>query len=125
MPTKETSTEASPANAINISCSKTLESQDLLYNTGKMPNNSSGNSMSLLPSKFKFRKTNSSQSALRVGPENPGSHCGTGIALRGLEGSKNQVDVTLHSKPENTKPPFKRHLSESLVLPTSGACLQY
>lgn len=125
VPTKETSTEASPANAINISCSKTLESQDLLYNTGKMPNNSSGNSTSLLPSKFKFRKTNSSQSALRVGPENPGSHCGTGIALRGLEGSKNQVDVTLHSKPENTKPPFKRHLSESLALPTSGACLQY
>uniref|UniRef100_A0A669PZM0 ETAA1 activator of ATR kinase n=1 Tax=Phasianus colchicus TaxID=9054 RepID=A0A669PZM0_PHACC len=119
VPAKETSSEANPANAINISCSKSLESQHLLYNTGKMPNNSSGNSMSLLPSKFKFRKTDSSQSALHVGPENPGSHSGVGIALQGLEGSKNQVNVTLHSKPENTKPPFKRHLSESFALPTS------
>lgn len=125
VPAKETSSEASPANAINIFCSKSLESQHLLYNTGKMPNNSSGNSMSLLPSKFKFRKTDSSQRALHVGPENPGSHSGIGIALQGLEGSKNQVNVTSHSKPENTKPPFKRHLSESFALPTSGACLRY
>uniref|UniRef100_A0A8C9EH23 ETAA1 activator of ATR kinase n=1 Tax=Pavo cristatus TaxID=9049 RepID=A0A8C9EH23_PAVCR len=125
VPAKETSSEASPANAINVFGSKSLESQGLLYNAGKMPNNSSGNSMSLLPSKFKFRKTNSSQSAPHVGPENPGTHSGIGIALQGLEGSKNQVNVTLHSKPENTKLPFKRHLSESFALPPSGACLRY
>ncbi|NXI72247.1 ETAA1 protein, partial [Anseranas semipalmata] len=119
VPARETGSEISPANARNVFSSKTLDSQDLLCHTGKTPNNSSGNKMSLMPSKFKFRKTNSSQSALHVGPENPGSHSGTGIALQGLEGSKNQVNVSLHSKPENTKPPFKRHLSESFAPLTS------
>ncbi|XP_066033854.1 ewing's tumor-associated antigen 1 isoform X2 [Chamaea fasciata] len=37
----------------------------------------------------------------------------------GLEGSKNQVNVTLHSKLDNKKSPFKRHLSESFAQPTS------
>ncbi|XP_021245635.1 ewing's tumor-associated antigen 1 isoform X2 [Numida meleagris] len=118
VPARETSSEPSPANAINVFCSKSLESQDLLYNAGKMPSNSSGNRMSLVPSKFKFRKTSSSQSGLHVGPENPESHSGIGITLQGLEGNKSQVNATLHSKPENTKPPFKRHLSESFALPT-------
>ncbi|OXB63728.1 hypothetical protein ASZ78_003125, partial [Callipepla squamata] len=123
VPARETSTEASPANAVNAFSSKPLENQDLLCSTGKVPNNSSGNRMSLTSSKFKFRKTNSSQSAFHVGPENPGSHSGTGITLQGLEGSKNEVNGNLHSKSESTKPPFKRHLSESYALPTSGTCL--
>uniref|UniRef100_A0A8C0B374 ETAA1 activator of ATR kinase n=1 Tax=Buteo japonicus TaxID=224669 RepID=A0A8C0B374_9AVES len=115
--------EASLVNAVNIFSSKTLDSPDLLYNTGKMPNNSSANRVSLIPSKFKFQKTNNSQGALHVGSEKPGSHSGIGITLQSLEGSKNQVNVTLHSKLDNKKPPFKRHLSESFALPTSGICV--
>ncbi|KAM7117401.1 ewing's tumor-associated antigen 1 isoform 1-T1 [Ciconia maguari] len=120
----ETSSEVSPVNAVNIFSSKTLDSPALLYNPGKIPNNSSGNKTSLMPSKFKFRKTNNSQGALRVGSENPGSHSGIGITLQGLEGSKNQVNVTLHSKLDNKKPPFKRHLSESFALPTSASVVE-
>nr|XP_030125103.3 ewing's tumor-associated antigen 1 isoform X2 [Taeniopygia guttata] len=37
----------------------------------------------------------------------------------GLEGSKNQVNVTLHRKLDNKKSPFKRHLSESFAQTTS------
>ncbi|NXL60787.1 ETAA1 protein, partial [Chordeiles acutipennis] len=124
VPAGETGSEVSPVNAVNIFNSKTLESPDLLYNMGKMPNNSSGNKTSLVPLKFKFRKTNNSQGALHVGPENPGSHSGIGITLQGLEGSKNQVNVTLHSKLDNKKPPFKRHLSESFALPTSVSVVE-
>ncbi|KFZ53028.1 Ewing's tumor-associated antigen 1, partial [Antrostomus carolinensis] len=124
VPAGETGSEVSPVNAVNIFNSKTLDSPDLLYNMGKMPDNSSGNKTSLVPSKFKFRKTNSSQGALHVGPENPGSHSGIGITLQGLEGSKNQVNVTLHSKLDNKKPPFKRHLSESFALPTSVSVVE-
>ncbi|KFP18775.1 Ewing's tumor-associated antigen 1, partial [Egretta garzetta] len=121
---RETGSEISPVNAVNISSSKTIESRDYLYNTGKIPNNSSANKTSLMPSKFKFRKTNNSQGALHVGSENPGSHSGIGITLQGLEGSKNQVNVTLHSKLDNKKPPFKRHLSESFALPTSVSVVE-
>ncbi|NXT31740.1 ETAA1 protein, partial [Pelecanoides urinatrix] len=124
VPAGETVSEVNPVNAVNIFSSKTLDSPDLLYNTEKIPNNSSGNKTSLMPSKFKFRKTNNSQAALHVGSENPGSHSGIGIALQGLEGSKNQVNVTLHSKLDNKKPPFKRHLSESLALPTSVSVVE-
>ncbi|NXW14730.1 ETAA1 protein, partial [Circaetus pectoralis] len=119
VPAGEPGSEASPVNAVNVFSSKTLDSPDLLYNTGKMPNNSSANRISLIPSKFKFQKTNSSQGALHVGSEKPWSHSGIGITLQSLEGSKNQVNVTLHSKLDNKKPPFKRHLSESFALPTS------
>ncbi|XP_053919754.1 ewing's tumor-associated antigen 1 isoform X2 [Cuculus canorus] len=42
----------------------------------------------------------------------------------GLEGSKNQVNVTLHGKLDNKKPPFKRHLSESFALPTSVSVVE-
>ncbi|NXE23325.1 ETAA1 protein, partial [Ardeotis kori] len=124
VPAGETGSEISPVNAVDIFNSKTLDSPDLLYNTGKMPNNSSDNKTSLMPSKFKFRKTNSSQGALRVGSENPGSHSGVGITLQGLEGSKNQVNVTSDSKFDNKKPPFKRHLSESFALPTSVSVVE-
>ncbi|XP_061846444.1 ewing's tumor-associated antigen 1 isoform X1 [Colius striatus] len=41
-----------------------------------------------------------------------------------LEGSKNQVNVTLHSKLDNKKSPFKRHLSESFALPTSVSVVE-
>ncbi|KFP50329.1 Ewing's tumor-associated antigen 1, partial [Cathartes aura] len=120
----ETGSEVSPVNAVNVFSSKTLDSADLVCNTGKMPSNSSGNKTSLMPSKFKFRKTNNSQGALHVGSENPGSHSGIGITLQGLEGSKNQVNVTLHGKLDNKKPPFKRHLSESFALPTSVSVVE-
>ncbi|NXU26967.1 ETAA1 protein, partial [Thalassarche chlororhynchos] len=124
VPAGETGSEVSPVNAVNIFSSKTLDSPDLLYNTGKISSNSSGNKTSLMPSKFKFRKTNNSQGALHIGSENPGSHSGIGITLQGLEGSKNQVNVTLHSKLDNKKPPFKRHLSESFALPTSVSVVE-
>ncbi|XP_074777448.1 ewing's tumor-associated antigen 1 isoform X2 [Athene noctua] len=65
-----------------------------------------------------------SEGALHVGSENPGSHSGIGITLQGLEGSKNHVNVTLHSKLDNKKPPFKRHLSESFALPTSVSVVE-
>ncbi|XP_075269420.1 ewing's tumor-associated antigen 1 isoform X2 [Opisthocomus hoazin] len=42
----------------------------------------------------------------------------------GLEESKNHVNVTLHSKFDNKKPPFKRHLSESFALPTSVSVVE-
>ncbi|NWW42273.1 ETAA1 protein, partial [Pedionomus torquatus] len=116
--------EASPANAVHIFSSRTLDSPDILCNTGKMPSNSSGNKTSLVPSKFKFRKTNNFQGAVHVASENPGSCSGIGIVLQGLEGSKNQMNVTLHSKLDNKKPPFKRHLSESLAVPTSVSVVE-
>ncbi|NXN94385.1 ETAA1 protein, partial [Rhinopomastus cyanomelas] len=123
VPAGESGSEVSPVNAVSTFSCETLERPDLC-NTGKMPNNCSGNKMSLLPSKFKFRKTNSSQGTLHVGSENPGSHSGIGIALQVLEGSKNQVNVTLHSKLDIKKPPFKRHLSESFALLTSGSAME-
>ncbi|KFV87493.1 Ewing's tumor-associated antigen 1, partial [Struthio camelus australis] len=124
VPAGKTGSEVSPVNAVNTSSSKTLDSQDLLYNAGKTLNNSSGNKLSLMPSKFKFRKTNSSQVALHVESENPESHSGIGITLQDLEESKNHLNVTLHSKLENKKPPFKRHLSESFALPTSVSVVE-
>ncbi|XP_039245032.1 ewing's tumor-associated antigen 1 isoform X4 [Pipra filicauda] len=44
-------------------------------------------------------------------------------ASEGLEGTKNQVNMTLHSKLDNKKSPFKRHFSESFAQPSSGICL--
>ncbi|NXK18832.1 ETAA1 protein, partial [Arenaria interpres] len=124
VPAAEAGSEVSPVNAVHVFSSRTLDSPDLLCNTGKMPSNSSGNKTSLMPSKFKFRKTNNFQGALHVASENPGSRSGTGIVLQGLEGSKNQVNVTLHSKLDNKKPPFKRHLSESFALSTSVSVVE-
>ncbi|NXC28139.1 ETAA1 protein, partial [Campylorhamphus procurvoides] len=118
VPVGETGSAVSPFS------SKTLDSPGLSYNIGKMPNNSSGNKTSLVPSKFKFRKINNSQAGLHVGCENPGNHSGTGITLQSLEGSKNQVNVTLHSKLDNKKSPFKRHLSESFAQPTSVSVVE-
>ncbi|NXL36331.1 ETAA1 protein, partial [Glaucidium brasilianum] len=124
VPAGETGSEVSPVNAVNVFSSKIPDSPDLLYNMGKMSNNNSGKKTSLMPSKFKFRKTNNSQGALHVGSENPGSHSGIGITLQGLEGSKNHVNVTLHSNLDSKKPPFKRHLSESFALPTSVSVVE-
>ncbi|KFO90819.1 Ewing's tumor-associated antigen 1, partial [Buceros rhinoceros silvestris] len=124
VPAGETGSEVSPVNGVNFFSGNTLDNPDLLYNAGKMPNNSSGNKTSLVPSKFKFRKTSSCQGALHVGSENPESHSGIEIAPQGLGGSKNQVNATLHSKLDNKKPPFKRHLSESFALPTSVSVVE-
>ncbi|NXP14347.1 ETAA1 protein, partial [Thinocorus orbignyianus] len=124
VPAAETGSEASPANAVHVFSSRTLDSPDILCNTGKMPSNSSGNKASLAPSKFKFRKTNNVQGALHVASENPGSRSGVGIVLQGLEGSKNQVNVTLHSKLDNKKSPFKRHLSESFAVHTTVSVVE-
>ncbi|NXN12249.1 ETAA1 protein, partial [Indicator maculatus] len=116
--------ELSPLNAVNSFSRKTSDSPALLCNTGKTPSNSSGNKTSLVPSKFKFRKINNSQGALHLGPENPGSHSAIGVTLQALEGSNNQVNMTLHSKLDNKKSPFKRHLSESFALPTSVSVVE-
>ncbi|NXY17220.1 ETAA1 protein, partial [Atrichornis clamosus] len=124
VPAGETGSELSPVNAVNTFNSKTLDSPHLLYNVGKMPSSSTGNKASLVPSKFKFRKVNSSQGGLCVGSENPGNHSGLGITLQSLEGSKNQVNVTLHSKLGNKKSPFKRHLSESFAQTTSVSVVE-
>ncbi|NWV09287.1 ETAA1 protein, partial [Ptilonorhynchus violaceus] len=124
VPAGETGSEVSPVNAVNIFSSKALESPHCLYNVGKNPSSSSGNKTSLVPSKFKFRKINNSQGGLCIGSENPGNHSGVGITLQGLEGRENQVNVTLHSKLDNKKSPFKRHLSESFAQTTSVSVVE-
>ncbi|NXY08731.1 ETAA1 protein, partial [Pteruthius melanotis] len=124
VPAGEMGSEVSPVNAVNIFSSKTLDSSHSLYNAGKITSSSSGNKTSLVPSKFKFRKINSSQGGLRVGSENSGNHSGVGITLQSLEGSKKQVNVTLHSKLDNKKSPFKRHLSESFAQTTSVSVVE-
>ncbi|NXA70370.1 ETAA1 protein, partial [Mohoua ochrocephala] len=124
VPAGETGSEVSLVNAVNILSSKALDSSHFLCNAGRIPSSSSGNKTSLVPSKFKFRKINNSQGGLRVGSENPGTHSGIGITLQGLEGSKNQVNVTLHSKLDSKKSPFKRHLSESLAQTTSVSVVE-
>ncbi|NXG22130.1 ETAA1 protein, partial [Grallaria varia] len=124
VPAGEAGAEVSPVGAVNILSSRTLASPGLSCNIGKMPSSTSGNKTSLVPSKFKFRKMNNSHGGLHVGCENPGNHSGTGITLQGLEGSKNQVNVTLHSKLDSKKPPFKRHLSESFAQPSSVSVVE-
>ncbi|NXK40723.1 ETAA1 protein, partial [Piprites chloris] len=124
VPAGDTASEVSPVDAVNIFSSKTLNSPDLLYNVGKIPSSTSSNKTSLVPSKFKFRKINNSKGGLHIGCENPGNHSGIGIALQGLEGSKNQVNMTLHSKLDNKKSPFKRHFSESFAQPSSVSVVE-
>ncbi|NXM54847.1 ETAA1 protein, partial [Illadopsis cleaveri] len=124
VPAGEAGSEVSPVNGVNTFCRKALDSSRFLSNGGKISSSSSGNKTSLGPSKFKFRKIHSAQGGLCGGPENPGNHSGLGIALQGLEGSKNQVNVSLHSKLDNKKSPFKRHLSESFAQPTSALAVE-
>ncbi|NXO41734.1 ETAA1 protein, partial [Locustella ochotensis] len=124
VPAGETGSEGSPVNGVNVSTRKALDSSRFLSNAGKIPSSSSGNKTSVVPSKFRFRKINSSQGGLCVGSENPGNHSGVGITLQGLEGGKNQVNVTLHSKLDNKKSPFKRHLSESFAQTTSVSAVE-
>ncbi|NXX67956.1 ETAA1 protein, partial [Spizella passerina] len=119
VPAGETGSEVSPVNAVNTFSRKALDSSHFLYNAGKIPSSTSGNKTSLVPSKFKFRKINSSQGGIHVGSESSGSHSGIGITLQDLKGSKNQVNITLHRKLDNKKSPFKRHLSESFAQTTS------
>ncbi|NXR50953.1 ETAA1 protein, partial [Hippolais icterina] len=124
VPAGETGSEVSPVSGVNISSRKALDSSHFLSNVGKISSSSSGNKTSVVPSKFRFRKINSSQGGLCVGSENPGNHSGIGITPQGLEGSKNQVNVTLHSKLDNKKSPFKRHLSESFAQTTSVSAVE-
>ncbi|NXI19406.1 ETAA1 protein, partial [Irena cyanogastra] len=125
VPAGETGSEVSSVNAVNMCNRKALDSSHFLYDVGKIPSSSSGNKTSLVPSKFKFRKVNNSQGGLCVGAENAGNHFGVGITLQGLEGSKDQVNVTLHSKlDKNKKSPFKRHLSESFAQTTSVSVVE-
>ncbi|NWH83278.1 ETAA1 protein, partial [Aegithalos caudatus] len=124
VPAGETGSEGSLVSGVNVLSRKALDSSHSLYNMGKIPSSSSGNKTSLVPSKFKFRKINSSQGGLCVGSENPGNHSGIGITLQGLEGSKNQVNVTLHSRLDNKKSPFKRHLSETFAQATSVSVVE-
>ncbi|KGL77585.1 Ewing's tumor-associated antigen 1, partial [Tinamus guttatus] len=122
VPAGKTASEVSPANAVSTFSSKASDS--LLCNVGRTLYNSSGNKTPLVPSKFKFRKTNSAQVTLRAESESPECRSGTGITMQGLGESNNQLNTALHSKPENTKLPFKRHLSESFALPTSGSVVE-
>ncbi|NWQ71260.1 ETAA1 protein, partial [Neopipo cinnamomea] len=124
VPAGDIASEVSPVDAVNIFSSKTLNSPDLLYNMGKIPSSTSSNKTSLVPSKFKFRKINNFEGGRHVGCENPGNHSGIGITLQGLEGSKNQVNMTLHSKLDNKKSPFKRHFSESFAQPSSVSVVE-
>ncbi|NWR20064.1 ETAA1 protein, partial [Emberiza fucata] len=124
VPAGETGSEVSPVNAVNIFSRKALDSSHFLYNVGKIPSSSFGNKTSLVPSKFKFRKINSSQGGHHVGSESSGNHSGIGITLQDLEGSKNQVNVTSHRKLDNKKSPFKRHLSESFAQTTSVSVVE-
>ncbi|XP_027734212.1 ewing's tumor-associated antigen 1 isoform X1 [Empidonax traillii] len=124
VPAGDTASEVSPVDAVNIFSSKTLNNPDVLYNMGKITNSTSSNKTSLVPSKFKFRKINNSTGGLQVGCENLGNHSGIGITLQGLEGSKNQVNMTLHSKLDNKKSPFKRHFSESFAQPSSVSVVE-
>ncbi|NXB72402.1 ETAA1 protein, partial [Donacobius atricapilla] len=124
VPAGETGSEVSPVDGVNVFSRKALDSSRFLSNVGKIPSSSSGNKTSVVPSKFKFRKVNSSQGGLCVGSENPGDHSGIGITLQGLEGSKNQVNVTLHSKLDSKKSPFKRHLSESFAQTASVSVVE-
>ncbi|NXH13772.1 ETAA1 protein, partial [Bucco capensis] len=124
VPAGESGSEVGPVNAGSTCRNKALDNPALLCSVGRMPSSSSGNKTSLGPSKFKFRKTNSSQGALHPGLEQPGSQAGLEIALQGLEGSKNQVNVTLHSRLDTKKSPFKRHLSESFALPPSVSVVE-
>ncbi|XP_036236746.1 ewing's tumor-associated antigen 1 isoform X1 [Molothrus ater] len=124
VPAGETGSEVSPVNAVDIFSRKALDSSHFLYNAGKIPSSTSGNKTSLVPSKFKFQKINNSQGGHHVGSESSGNHSGIGITLQDLEGSKNQVNVTLHRKLDNKKSPFKRHLSESFAQTTSVSVVE-
>ncbi|NWS97918.1 ETAA1 protein, partial [Mionectes macconnelli] len=124
VPAGDTASEVSHVEGVNIFSNKTLNSPDLLYNTEKIPSSTSSNKTSLVPSKFKFRKINCSKGGLHVGYENPGNHSAIGITLQGLEGSKNQVNMTLHNKLDNKKSPFKRHFSESFAQPSSVSVVE-
>ncbi|KAL9863049.1 ewing's tumor-associated antigen 1 isoform 2-T2 [Geothlypis trichas] len=124
VPAGETDSEVSPVNAVNIFSRRALDSSHFLYNAGKIPSSTSGNKTSLVPSKFKFRKITNAQGGHHVGSESSGNHSGIGITLQDLEGSKNQVNVTLHRKLDSKKSPFKRHLSESFAQTTSVSVVE-
>nr|XP_048698678.1 ewing's tumor-associated antigen 1 isoform X1 [Caretta caretta] len=110
------------ANAFNGGCN-----QDLSHNTGKIQNNSCMNKMSVVPSKFTFKKINNSHVAVHVDPKSicVGGTSGIKVTQQGLEESKNQLNIPLDGKIKmNQKPPFKRHLSESLAESTTAFVIE-
>uniref|UniRef100_A0A8C8R4K2 ETAA1 activator of ATR kinase n=1 Tax=Pelusios castaneus TaxID=367368 RepID=A0A8C8R4K2_9SAUR len=121
VPAGNFSSEIGPFNTTNRCStafnSRVLSNQDLSQNIGKIQN-SCMNKMSVMPSKFKFQKINSSQIAVHIDPKSIriGDTSGIKGTQQGLEISKNQLNIPLHAKSEiNQKPPFKRHLSECLA----------
>uniref|UniRef100_A0A7M4F2G3 ETAA1 activator of ATR kinase n=1 Tax=Crocodylus porosus TaxID=8502 RepID=A0A7M4F2G3_CROPO len=96
--------------------SKVLHSQALPHNTGKIQNsciNKMSNKMSVVPSKFTFKKINTSQAAVHVDPKTIEGSSGIRVPQHGLEDSKNQLNVPFRGKMEiNQKPPFKRQVSD-------------
>ncbi|XP_067421368.1 ewing's tumor-associated antigen 1 isoform X2 [Emydura macquarii macquarii] len=131
VPAGSLSFEIGPVNTTN-GCitalnSRVLTNQDLSQNTGKIQNNSCMNKMSVAPSKFTFKKINNSQVAFHVDPKSVsiGGTSGIRVIQQGLEESKNQVNIPLHTKIEmNQKPPFKRHLSESFAESTTAFVME-
>ncbi|XP_043399882.1 ewing's tumor-associated antigen 1 isoform X2 [Chelonia mydas] len=110
------------ANAFNGGCN-----QDLSHNTGKIQNNSCMNKMSVVSSKFTFKKINNSHVAVHVDPKSIciGGTSGIKVTQQGLEESKNQLNIPLDGKIKiNQKPPFKRHLSESLAETTTAFVIE-
>uniref|UniRef100_A0A8C0G4A3 ETAA1 activator of ATR kinase n=1 Tax=Chelonoidis abingdonii TaxID=106734 RepID=A0A8C0G4A3_CHEAB len=128
VPAGSLSSEIGPVNITN-GCTNTFNggcNQDLSHNTGKMQNNSCMNKMSVGPSKFTFKKISNSQVAVHVDPKSIsiGRTSGIKVTQQGLEESKNQLNIPLHGKIKiNQKPPFKRHLSESLAESKTGMFL--
>ncbi|XP_074845537.1 ewing's tumor-associated antigen 1 isoform X2 [Carettochelys insculpta] len=114
--------ETGPANTtdccMNAFNSQVLGNQDLSCNTGKIQNNSCMNKMLVVPSKFTFKKINNSQITVHADPKSisVGGTSGIKVTQQSLEENKSQLNVPFHGKIEvNQKPPFKRHLSESLA----------
>ncbi|KAM9155665.1 ewing's tumor-associated antigen 1 [Pangshura tecta] len=129
VPAGSLSTEIGPVNITN-GCTNTFNggcNQGLSHNTGKIQNNSCMNKMSVAPSKFTFKKISNSQVAVHVDPKSISIGCTSGIKVtqQGLEESKNQLNIPLHGKIKiNQKPPFKRHLSESLAESTTAFVIE-
>ncbi|XP_019372113.1 PREDICTED: ewing's tumor-associated antigen 1 isoform X1 [Gavialis gangeticus] len=108
--------------------SKVLHSQGLPHNTGNIQNNSCinkmSNKMSVVPSKFTFKKINTSQAAVHVDPKTIEGSSGIRVPQHGLEDSKNQLNVPFRGKMEiNQKPPFKRQVSVTFAQSTTGMFL--
>ncbi|KAG6927432.1 Ewing tumor associated antigen 1 [Chelydra serpentina] len=129
VPAGSLSSEIDPVNITNR-CTNAFNggcNQALSHNTEKIQNISCMNKMSVVPSKFTFKKINNSHVAVHVDPKSTsiGGTSGIKVTQQGLEESKNQLNIPLHGKIKiNQKPPFKRHLSESLAESTTAFVIE-